>query len=434
MARVFRPRTGLSVFDSLDATTPKSVGDLSRNSAYDLSWTQIDLPGKTPPDDRCCGICNPALLASFQPSSARDHRLRQFAAEFIHPLAEADDDLELRPTTPQSDISDDSTETVEFEPLAKGQAVSRADKETLRARLVEWRILRHKRRGGSKFISAEVALPPRTLEALVSSAGKFLSEATIGKRQILAVVKHWDFGTDEDFRDVAEIICDWRTIFVAATPQSQRRTHKRTRAGSTSIPVPPQPNFTPPTTPRNSSQSTPRANPRTPRQQSNRANNLPTPASTASAMPADVFSSPYTPYSHYTPISRHPQPSSVSRTGPQFYPTSAHPPLPATTPLRPIVTPQTTPQPSPYYRSHVGYQTPQYPTTPISTPGFIPTRPDYAQIWPTNPTIPSYPSPLQYYPPNYSARRPGDRLAPNLRLLREIFPSIQPFLINAVLI
>ncbi|KAJ7195377.1 P-loop containing nucleoside triphosphate hydrolase protein [Mycena pura] len=230
MARVFRPWTGLSIFDSLDATTPTSVGELSRNSAYELQWTQIDLPGKTPPDDRCCGVCNPALLASFRPSSARDHRLRQFAAEFIHPLAEADPEPELRPTSPSSAVSDNSTETVEFEPLAKGQAVSKADKEMLRARLVEWRALRHKRRGASKFISAEVALPPRTLEALVTASGKFLSEAVIGKKQILAVVKHWDFGTDDDFRDVAEIICDWRTIFVSMTPQSQRRTHKRTRS------------------------------------------------------------------------------------------------------------------------------------------------------------------------------------------------------------
>ncbi|KAJ7670672.1 P-loop containing nucleoside triphosphate hydrolase protein [Mycena polygramma] len=149
MARVFRPRTGLSIFDSLDATMPKSVGELSRNSVYDLSWTQIDLPGKTPPDNRCCG-----------PSSARGHRLRQFAAEFIHPLAEAEEHSELRLTSPSSTISDESTGTVEFEPLAKGQAVSKADKETLRAR---WRILRHKRRGSSKFISDEVALPPWTL-------------------------------------------------------------------------------------------------------------------------------------------------------------------------------------------------------------------------------------------------------------------------------
>ncbi|KAJ7710311.1 P-loop containing nucleoside triphosphate hydrolase protein [Mycena metata] len=181
IAKVFRPHTGLTTFSSLDATTPTSVGE-------------------SPPQDRCCGLCNPALLSSFKPSDARDHRLRQFAAEFIHPIAEVDDD---RPASRTSVLSDETTDTVDFEPLARGQSVSKADKDTLRARLVEWRILRHKKRGGSKFLSPEIALPPRTLETLVTSSGKFLSDGVIGKKQILAVVKHWDFGTEDDFRDIS---------------------------------------------------------------------------------------------------------------------------------------------------------------------------------------------------------------------------------------
>ncbi|KAJ7767408.1 hypothetical protein DFH07DRAFT_769524 [Mycena maculata] len=220
------------MFSSLEATTPTSIGEISRNSVYELHWTQLDLPGRSPPKNCCCGPCHPTLLAWFTPSSARDHRLRQFAAEFINPIAKPEqDDPDPRPTSPGSVNSDDSADTVDFEPLAKGQSVSKAEKETLRARLVEWRILRHKKRGSSKFLSPEVALFPRTLEALVSSSGKFLSEAVIGKKQILAVVKHWDFGTDEDFHDVAEIISHWWSIFVSATPKSQHRTHKRTRAG-----------------------------------------------------------------------------------------------------------------------------------------------------------------------------------------------------------
>jgi hypothetical protein len=105
MARIFRPRTGLTVFDSLEATIPTSV-ELSQKSAYDLHWTQIVLPGRSPPDNRCCGACNPGLLARFTPSSPRDHRLHQFAAEFILSIAEQEEHPPLRPTSPSSAMSD----------------------------------------------------------------------------------------------------------------------------------------------------------------------------------------------------------------------------------------------------------------------------------------------------------------------------------------
>lgn len=390
---------------------------------YELHWTEIDLPGRSPPETRCCGLCNPAQLAQFRPSSARDHRLRQFAAEFIDPIAE-EEDPDPRPTSPSSSDSDDSTDTVDFEPLAKGQAVSKADKDRLRARLIAWRILRHKKRGSSKFISAEVALPPRTLETLVTSSGKFLSDAVIGKKQILAVVKYWDFGTDEDFRDVAEIICDWRSIFAnSATPKSQHRTHKRTRAGSASVPAPPQPNFTPtrpPLTTQNRTRvsdndSTPRrpqinsvSSPRAPR----------TPHSTRNSVPDDIFSSPAAP-SPRIETTRRAEMQSIPRTAPrtsttQYPPYLAHPvssPAYYTTPFRPTSHPQplqTTPIPlSAHYRPHINNQTPQ-PTTyhhhySATPPNLIPSRPNYAQVWPTNTPARSmspYTSPL-YYPPSY---------------------------------
>ncbi|KAJ7233438.1 hypothetical protein C8J57DRAFT_1577611 [Mycena rebaudengoi] len=244
MAKVFRPRTGLTTYPSLEATAPTFVGELSQNSAYELTWISMDLPGKSPPRGRCCGPCNPTLLASFRPSTSQDHRLRQFARDFLNPITQVDEPD--RPISPSSSASGDSeSETVRFEPMAKGQTVSKAEKDSLKARLVAWRVLRHKKRGSSKFLSPAIALPDRQLETLVSSCGKFLTESVIEKKQILAVVKNWDFGTDEDFCDVAEIIRDWRKLFVSTTPKSQHRS-KRSRTDNVSaIPVPPQPNFTP---------------------------------------------------------------------------------------------------------------------------------------------------------------------------------------------
>ncbi|KAJ6614367.1 hypothetical protein B0H10DRAFT_2191533 [Mycena sp. CBHHK59/15] len=366
----------------------------------------MDLPERSPPADRCCGLCNPFQLAWFRPSSARYHHLRHFAADFVNPIAEPEQkDPDPRPTSPSSAISDESTDTIDFEPFEKGQSVSKAEKDTLRARLVEWRLLRHKKRGSNKFLSSEVALPPRTLEALVSSSGKFLSEAVIGKKKILAIVKHWDFGTDEDFRDVAEIVSDWRTIFVSVTPKSQHRTHKRTRAGSVSIPAPPQPTFTPtrqPMAPQNCTQSSPNTN--TLRLHINSINIPRTPNSTRHSMADDVFSSPATPASRFdsTPWGPAPNSQSISRSRPRAsgqYPPSlarpVRPPVNYTTPfppLGPLLMPQAIPHAvSEYYRPYVSNQTPhatlyqrQYPATPISTPNLIPSRPNYTQMWPTN--------------------------------------------------
>ncbi|KAJ7145301.1 hypothetical protein C8R43DRAFT_1129976 [Mycena crocata] len=408
MAKVFRPRTGLTTFTSLEAITPAFVGELSQNSVYELQWTQIDLPGRSPPEDRCCGLCNPEQLAAFRPSSARDHRLRQFAAEFVNPIAEEEEDSDPRPASPSSAVSGETTDTVDFEPMAKGQSVPQAQKDILRARLVEWRILRHKKRGSSKFLSAEIGLPPRTLDTLVSSCGKFLSEPVVGKKQILAVVKHWDFGTEDDFRDVAEIICDWRSVCVSTTPKSQHRTQKRTRAGSTSVPLS-QPIFTPPQQPLVTPARSRSSNDQniTPRRQINSSAFHPSLNSTAT-VPDDMFSSPATPRSR-TPycgpatIQAMPQ-SSV------YYPHSLRgerpSPVPYTAPIQcapPLPTPLPTPNAT-YYRPYIINQTPQptlnqqqHSATPITTPNLLPTRPNYAQMWPMA-TPPHSMSP--YLPPH----------------------------------
>ncbi|KAJ7240949.1 P-loop containing nucleoside triphosphate hydrolase protein [Mycena rebaudengoi] len=184
MSKVFRPHTGLTTFTSLDATEPAFTGELSESSAYELSWTVIDLP--------------------------INHRPEIFAADFINPIAAPSSGS--RPTSPVSVHTDDShasVVTVDFERRSKPPSVPKADKDDLRELLILWRTERHRKKGGSKFLSAEIALPPRQLEMLVSSSGKFLTHAVIGKTQILSVVKNWDFATDEDFRDVAAIISDW---------------------------------------------------------------------------------------------------------------------------------------------------------------------------------------------------------------------------------
>ncbi|KAK6984171.1 hypothetical protein R3P38DRAFT_2576557 [Favolaschia claudopus] len=101
---------------------------------------------------------------------------------------------------------------------------------------------------------AEVILPPKQLEKIVSSAGTFLSQALVEPKHILKVVQ-WDMAPADDVSQVCDVIMRWRlTLDIVRTPPSARRARKQPRS---SVPPPPLAPFTLPLTQQNP--STPRS-------------------------------------------------------------------------------------------------------------------------------------------------------------------------------
>ena len=123
------------------------------------------------------------------------------------------------------------------------QDISKDDKERLRSLLRSWLDVRHARQGSSVFISRDFGLPPKQMEKIVSSCGKFLASVDIGKTEVLKVAK-LDLASDEDFTDISHVILEWREgLNITRTPQSQRWARKKARpAVDVRTPVA-QPNF-----------------------------------------------------------------------------------------------------------------------------------------------------------------------------------------------
>ncbi|KAJ7892314.1 hypothetical protein B0H14DRAFT_1008876 [Mycena olivaceomarginata] len=157
IAKLFRPETGLDIYDSLTDPVAVKSGVLSSTSSHELSWTVLDLK-RSPPSSRCCDHCNPQLLDWCKPSNSHDPRILKYAAEFIHPLQPPPS----RPSSRTSVISDLGTvasqDSVDFEPVQGKQTVSKEDKDSLRILLVKWRKERHFRMGNSPYLPCEVVL------------------------------------------------------------------------------------------------------------------------------------------------------------------------------------------------------------------------------------------------------------------------------------
>lgn len=233
---LFRPKTGLDVYSSLEPGSTPSFGPISRSSSHELSWTILDLH-RTPPPGRCCNHCNPHLLnlPRFKPSNSRDPRILRYASEFIHSLPLPPS----RPPSPaESILSNASQDTVELRPLKMSQTISKADQDSLRLRLTDWRTHKHLRMGESHFISPEVFLPPRQLEKIVNSAAILLSDDILTAKQVQKVVT-WDMASLSDVQEVADVISAWRITLASTSPQ--KRTKKR-RGTDAPRPIP-QPIF-----------------------------------------------------------------------------------------------------------------------------------------------------------------------------------------------
>ncbi|KAJ7707105.1 hypothetical protein B0H14DRAFT_721550, partial [Mycena olivaceomarginata] len=240
VSTLFRPDTGLDVYNSLTAPIASKSGPVSQSSAHELSWTVLDL--KHHPPERCCNHCNPGFLDWCLPTTSRDPRILKYASDFIHSLRPPPS----RPASPASDMSDSpstaSQNSADFAPVTGKENVSKEDKTALRELLVNWRKDRHFRMGNSPYIPCEVLLPPKQLEKLVTSAGTFLKHPLVEPKHIQKAVP-WDMAPDSDVAEVCDVISRWHlTLDIRRTPQSARRPRKRTQ--QTPVASTPQPIFT----------------------------------------------------------------------------------------------------------------------------------------------------------------------------------------------
>jgi hypothetical protein len=80
------------------------------------------------------------------------------------------------------------------------------------------------------FLSAQVILPPKQLNAFVMQGACFLQEQTL-TTHLLRKLVHWDSATESDLEVVLSTISDWcdtATIIILTTPISQCRARKKT--------------------------------------------------------------------------------------------------------------------------------------------------------------------------------------------------------------
>jgi hypothetical protein len=138
------------------------------------------------------------------PALPNDPQLYAFASDFVHPIAQPPS----QPSSPALVVSSSSHATT-FEPIRGKQDISKYEKERLCSLLRLWLDVCHVRQGSSVFISHNFGLPPKQMEKIVLSCGKFLASADIGKKEVLKVAK-LDLVSDEDFTDISHVILEWR--------------------------------------------------------------------------------------------------------------------------------------------------------------------------------------------------------------------------------
>ena len=245
----FSPKTGLTIQHSLNDLGRSTDGFRSNNSSFELTWTVLDLQ-RTPPRERCCYECNPELLAPFAPTNKHDLRLSRFSHHFQYGLAPPAG----RPGSSTSMQTNTSTAS-SFTPARRGVKVPKEEQDKLREQLCAWRNEKHHQRGLPIFLSGQVILPPKQLDAFVTHSSRFLQEQTLTTRLLQKLVP-WDSATESDLEELLAAINDWResaAIVIPTTPTSQRRACKKIRADlTTPHPTRPimQPNFTSHLTPR----------------------------------------------------------------------------------------------------------------------------------------------------------------------------------------
>ncbi|KAF8816642.1 P-loop containing nucleoside triphosphate hydrolase protein [Phlegmacium glaucopus] len=222
----FSPKTGLVIQRSLNDRGRTTDGFRSKTSSFELTWTILDLQ-RTPPKTRCCYWCNPELVAPLAPANRHDPRLATFSHHFQYGLAP--------PTSRPGSSASMQTNTSTASSIAlprRGIKVPTEEQDKLRERLLGWRNEKYRQRGSPIFLSAQIILPPKQLDALLAQSARFLQEQTLTTHLLRKLVP-WDSATESDLEEVLLTINGWRetaAIVIPTTPTSQRRARKKTRA------------------------------------------------------------------------------------------------------------------------------------------------------------------------------------------------------------
>lgn len=233
----FSPKTGLAIRCTLEDNGPLVHGFRSKGVSFELTWTILDLH-RIPPANRCCYQCNPQLLTSFAPADKHDPRLVTYSHHFLYGLTPP----ESRPGSSTSTRTETSAAS-SFVASRTAVKVPKEEQEKLRQKLVLWRNEKHRQRGSPMFLSAQIILPPKQLNAFVAHGPKFLQQQVLTTRLLRKLVP-WDSATNSDMEEILAVINDWRetaAIIIPTTPSSQRRARKKTRVKQTNNSATPQP-------------------------------------------------------------------------------------------------------------------------------------------------------------------------------------------------
>jgi hypothetical protein len=215
IGRTFRPDTKLNIRKGLFDDTIMTWGSRSRGSAFQLTWTVLDI-GKSPPREKCCYLCNDKLLGQCPPADKYDPWLCKYAKDFIFPHPDPRSQTQ-RPSSRASTASVQSQDS-DYHPVAPDTRIPKEDKDRLRKQLICWREARWERTGSSNFMAPEVHLPDNLVNLLLRATSTFLEAPSINHKLLLNVIK-WGSADDEDVDAVVRIINDWRIDVAAALNQ-----------------------------------------------------------------------------------------------------------------------------------------------------------------------------------------------------------------------
>jgi hypothetical protein len=163
----------------------------------------------------------------FAPADKHDPRLVAFSHHFRYGLAPP-----VSHPASSTSIQTNTLTASSFTATRRAVKVPEEQKVKLRDQLLVWRNEKHQQRGSPIFLSAQVILPPKQLDAFVMQSARFLQEQTLTTRFLRKLVP-WDSATESDVEEVLAIISEWRetaAIVIPTTPTSQRRARKKKRA------------------------------------------------------------------------------------------------------------------------------------------------------------------------------------------------------------
>ncbi|KAF8910844.1 hypothetical protein CPB85DRAFT_1435111 [Mucidula mucida] len=209
----FRPDTGLTIYDGFHSTVPTGSGSRASAAPYQMTWITLPPdPACTPPRKRCCDLCNPTYAQKYCAADPKDPQLYRYAADFIYPAA-------TPPSRPSSslsiasDASQHSTSSYYCPHTAyQERGLPKSEIQRFQTELEEQRELMWRAHGSSPFLSPDVFLPPKQLNALIKAAPKFAKQTTTNVKSVLAVIK-LDFVSKFNLMELARAISEWCECF-----------------------------------------------------------------------------------------------------------------------------------------------------------------------------------------------------------------------------